>query len=600
MPSDITAFFNSMAGAFPYITMVIRFLLPVLALIIVIRCARSLLREKLQAEEWGYLSLPNGAKIPLNHWENIIGRSRSSDLYMEYPSLSRSHAAVIRDDAGSWKVYDLGAKSGVIVNNRAVKKAAPLKSGDIMVLGGVELVFFSYDQDTEIRQAAARRIPGRTIKPAATLFLVTIFQILLGLQLCISQASSLEISVPVGFAALILMMWVCYIVTRALHRFAFEVETIAFFLSTIGFAITASSSPEFLYKQLLLLAIGILLYFAIGWMLRDLSRAKKLRWTIGWAGLVLLALNVLLSPAVLGARNWLTIPGTGISFQPSEFVKIAFVFAGSATLDRLFTRRNLVLFIVYAGACVIALALISDYGTALIFFVAYLVIAFVRSGNFATIFLSIGGAGLAGFLALSAKAHLAARFATWGKAWEYASAGGFQQTRAMSASASGGLFGVGAGNGWFKTVFAANTDLVFGMISEELGLIIALLAIASVIVLAVFAVRSAATARSSFYIIAASAAAAIFIFQLSLNVLGCMDILPFTGVTFPFVSKGGSSLVACWGLLAFIKAIDTRQNASFIVRLPKGSRRAARTGVMPEPVDMDREEPMDEPMEEID
>ena len=128
---------------------------------------------------------------------------------------------------------------------------------------------------------------------------------------------------------------------------------------------------------------------------------------------------------------------------------------------------------------------------------------------------------------------------------------------------------MGAGNGWLEGIVAANTDMVFGVVCEELGLIMALILVCAVIVLGICTVKYAGTARSSFYAIAAAAAASMFIFQMTLNVLGCVDILPFTGVTFPFVSKGGSSLIACWGILAFIKACDTRQNASFTVRMPK-------------------------------
>jgi len=258
-----------------------------------------------------------------------------------------------------------------------------------------------------------------------------------------------------------------------------------------------------------------------------------------------------------------------MTVQPSEFVKIAIVFAGAATLERLFVRRNLFAFIGLMGVCMVFLTLMTDFGSALIFFVAYLVIAYLRSGDFATIFLSVAGAGFAGLLALASRPHIAGRFSTWRNAWEFADAGGYQQTRAMSAAASGGLFGLGAGNGWFHRIFAADSDLVFAMISEELGLIIALLAMAAILVFAVFSVRSAESARSSFYVIAACATAAILVFQMLLNVMGSMDILPFTGVTFPFVSKGGTSLMASWGMLAFFKAVDTRQNASFVVKTPK-------------------------------
>ena len=108
--------------------------------------------------------------------------------------------------------------------------------------------------------------------------------------------------------------------------------------------------------------------------------------------------------------------------------------------------------------------------------------------------------------------------------------------------------------------------MVFGVVCEELGLIVALCCVLSLLLLAVFSVRSAAAGRSSYYVIASCATVTIFMAQLALNVFGSLDLLPFTGVTFPFVSKGGSSLISCWGMLAYIKAGDTRSGGSFALR----------------------------------
>ena len=151
-------------------------------------------------------------------------------------------------------------------------------------------------------------------------------------------------------------------------------------------------------------------------------------------------------------------------------------------------------------------------------------------------------------------------------AWDFPDAGGYQQVRTMSAGASGGMVGVGAGDGWLHNVAAADTDLVFGVLSEEWGLIIAVLAILSIVTLGIFAVRSIKAGRSAFYTIAACAATTLMIFQTILNVFGSVDILPLTGVTFPFVSNGGTSMIVSWGMLAFLKAADTRQNASIAVK----------------------------------
>ena len=170
--------------------------------------------------------------------------------------------------------------------------------------------------------------------------------------------------------------------------------------------------------------------------------------------------------------------------------------------------------------------------------------------------------------------YILRRFAAWGHVWEYATeSGGYQQTRSMMCIASGGLFGLGPGNGWLKYVAASDTDLVFALISEEWGLLIGVMMIVAVVVLAVFVVRSVAVARSSFYTIGACAAVSIFMMQVVLNAFGTVDFLPLTGVTFPFVSNGGSSMMAAWALLGFIKAADTRQNASFAIRLPSRRKR---------------------------
>ena len=553
----LLSFDLSASGITGYIVYISRLILPLLALVIVLRAVISLLRGHESPERWGVLTFPGGIKMPLMHWENIIGRAVSSDIALKYPTLSRTHAAIIRDAKGQWRVFDLRSTGGVTVNGKVVSEAGvPVRHGAVIGFGSVEAVFLPREEESDEE--------AQPIRSGFTLSLLAEFQLLLGLALCCSNWETLDLQIPVSFLILIVLTFATYAITRVMQRRGFELETLAFMLCTIGLAVTCSSAPPAAVRQTFLLAAGIAVYFALGWFLRSLERAKKLRWPLAIAGLALLAVNIVFGGTVFGAKNWLEVGS--FSFQPSEFVKITFIFAGAATLDRLFHRRNLIMFVAFAGACVGALALMSDFGTALVFFVTYLVIAFLRSGDLATITLSVAGAGFAGFLAISARAHIAARFAGWRHAWADVYGQGFQQSRAMAAAASGGLFGVGAGNGWLVGIFAADTDLVFAVVSEELGLLIALLAVIAVVAMAIYPARTSALARSSFYVIAACAAGTVFLVQTALNVLGSVDILPFTGVTFPFVSRGGSSLIACWGLLAFIKAADTRRGASFVVR----------------------------------
>ena len=102
-----------------------------LAILVIIRCCRSLFGGKIEREVWGFLSMANGARYELYHWENVIGRARQSDIRVNFPSVSRSHAAICRDDAGAWTVYPLNTASGVLLNGKHTYTASPLHAGEI-------------------------------------------------------------------------------------------------------------------------------------------------------------------------------------------------------------------------------------------------------------------------------------------------------------------------------------------------------------------------------------------------------------------------------------------------------------------------------------
>ena len=538
----------------------------VVALLIFVRCASSLLRGRTEEETWGFFSLPNGAKLPLNHWENIIGRAGSCDIVLNFATVSRQHAAVQRDEEGLWTIYPLGGKGGVAVNGKKVQYQKAITVGDKVTVGGVDLYFFPASAEELQRQSKQRQRPGRRVKPTGTLAYLSIFQGLLLLQLVYAKGPEHLAALLGCFGVLCGAMWGLYALYRLFRRTGFELESLAFLLTTVCLCITASSSISTLPKQTVSVLLGLFCFVVLGLFLRDLAIAKKLRWPVAIAACALLAFNVLFGEQLFGARNWVSIGP--LSFQPSEFVKVAFILVGAETMDRLFTRRNLIFTILFSLFCVGCLALMSDFGTALIFFIAFLAIAFLRSGDLPSIAM-ISAAAVAGCgVVLKFKPYIANRFAAWQHVWEYADTTGYQQTRTMSAAASGGLFGNGPDNGWLKYVGASNTDLVFGMAAEELGLIIAVILVLSILTFALFTFKAAATSRSTFYTIAACSTSTLLVFQTTLNVLGSVDLLPLTGVTFPFVSCGGSSMIACWVLLAFIKAGDNRQNSGLAVRLP--------------------------------
>jgi len=549
-----------------YVVYFSRYALPLAAIAVISRCAYSMLRERYEPEVWAYLDLPDGSRVPLRHWECTIGSADSCDVTVVSPTVQGTQLVLVRDENGNWTVCDV-VGGGTEVNGTAVPEdGARIEDGDILKIGDCSIRFYNLNEEERAIIAERRTAPGRMIAPGVMFRYVSVFQFLIMYQEVYYAQAQYKIQIALAFLAIFIIMWVYFIIMKSIGRTGLEVEALAFFLSTIGLAVAASSTPDSMLKQLILLLAGIVLFLVLGWWMRELKRVKTLRIPAGLVAMGLLAVNLVIAKATNGAKNWLSVGG--VSIQPSEFVKIVYIYAGAQTLDRLYRGKNLIMYIGFSAVCVGALALMGDYGSALVFFATFLVISFMRSGSIGTVLLAVSGAGLGGFLALSIKPYIAQRFATWGHVWEDVNGKGFQQTRALSAAASGGLFGVGAGNGWLHKIFAAETDMVCGIVCEELGLIIALCAVAAIIVLAAFTVHNASQGRSSFYLITGCAAVSMMMVQLALNVFGAFDILPFTGVTFPFVSIGGSSLISCWAMLAYIKATDTRKGASFTVKDP--------------------------------
>lgn len=542
---------------------VIRWVMPVLAILILLTLLIRMLRVRNPKEVWGYLVSDSLGRFSINHWECTVGRAKHCDIIVKFATISRTQCSLIRNDKGEWFVYDLSNRGSTKVNGETVTGKTLIKHEDVMSIGGIDFTFKPLSKQ-ELETMKERRKKRSVPKiPWLSLLLLTLFQFLTTVEFYVTRRDSFS-SIAFCFFVLTAAMWFYVLSTRIMGQKGFEPEVLAFFACTLNLAVTASSNPAIMPKQTIAILMGMAGFIMLGWYLRDINRVKKTRHLAAYATVAVFLINIVFGITKFGSSNWISIGG--LSIQPSEIGKVLFIFAGAATLDRLFVKRNLLGFMCLSGACLLALAIVGDFGTASIFFVVFLVIAFLRSGDFATLSLITGAAAGAAMLVIRFKPYVASRFTTWGAAWDNVNTTGYQQVRTMSASASGGLIGVGAGNGWLKNVGAANTDLVFGIIAEEWGLIIALLAVLIIVVLSIFSFRVVQPGRSSYYTIAASAATSLFVFQTILNVFGSVDILPLTGVTFPFVSCGGTSMIACWCLLAFLKAADTRQNASFAVR----------------------------------
>lgn len=543
-----------------------RYLIPALGLWLLLHCARPLISFRREPEIWAWLRFSDGSQVAVTHWENVIGRSKSSDITIALSTVSRNHAVLTRYDDGSWTITDASSKTGTWVNGEKIDIRA-IHEGDTISVGGVDMTLQPITKRQEQLQSQLRTKGSGGWSGLLGLMILTLMQICMLMGFLLNGPQEEYYQYLLGFGSVAVCQWVLFFFYLMIRRSSFEVETLAFFLCTLGAAAIATVKPGELGKQAMAMALGVVVFLVIGWSLRDLERAKRVRYLTVLAGVGFLVVTLLFGKEYYGAKNWLVIGG--MSLQPSELSKVCFVYAGASTMDRIMNKRNLILFIAYSVVICGLLALMNDFGTAMIFFCAFLIIAYLRSGSVGTIALACTALGFAGVLAIRIAPHAMSRFASWRHIWENPYTSGYQQTQAIMCIASGGLFGLGPGNGYLQKVFAADSDIVFATISEEWGLLVALQAVAAISVLGLFSMRTSRVSRSSFYCIGGCTAAGILLIQASLNCLGTVDILPFTGVTFPFLSNGGTSMIGAWGLLAFVKAADTRQNASFAVRFNK-------------------------------
>lgn len=539
----------------------LRILVPLLCTIVLTRCFLSLKRGRRKEEPVVLLEdAASGLSIPVLYWENSIGRSKSCDIVLPDNTCSRDHAVLYRRASG-WLITDTGSKAGTFVNGKKISAATQLIPGDVIGIGATRFALRRVSEGTVIRQTkkqpkvSRKRAPS----PVGLLILTNVIHLLLAVQCCFAgeQFSPLPL---IPFVILLAMAWGVFLIsTKGLGRVSFEIETFGFLLSGIGIMLLCAEKFSLIYAQLGGMLLGLCLFGFLIWFMGDLKRVMRARLWIAIAAVLLFAANLVLGSEANGSKNWIYLGP--ISLQPSELIKIAFIFVGASTLDKLQTAKNLWGFLAFTAICLGALMLMKDFGTACIFFITFVIIAFMRSGSIRTILLVLSGSALGVFLILRFKPYIAERFKTWRHVWEYADSTGWQQANVLMYAASGGLFGVGLGKGYLKLTFAGDSDLVFGMLCEEMGLVMAVLVVAAVAMLILFARNDATRSRSTFYSISACAAAGLLLFQTCLNMFGATDVLPLTGVTMPFISLGGSSMMSVWGLLAFIKASDERTYA---------------------------------------
>lgn len=325
--------------------------------------------------------------------------------------------------------------------------------------------------------------------------------------------------------------------------------------------------------QILYMCIGLVLFVAVLLIIRDYRRLARYAYSLALVGLVLLALPAFL-PASLteinGSRNWIII--AGFSIQPGEFAKLALMvffasylvakrdvlsLTGRRFLGMAFPRgRDLGPVLVAWGVSLLLLLRENDLGTSLLFFAIFVVMLYVATER--TSWLVIGLVLFAGgsFLAYQVIGHVQVRVDVWLHPFRYASTGGYQIVQAMFGLGSGGLFGAGLGGGRPDLVPLAGSDFIISTAGEELGLfgLAAILVVYALLVMRGF--RAGLAVSDLFGKMLATGLAFSMGFQVFIIVGGVTRLIPLTGLTTPFMSAGGSSLIANLALLGLLVRIS--------------------------------------------
>ena len=324
-------------------------------------------------------------------------------------------------------------------------------------------------------------------------------------------------------------------------------------LLTIGFIMITRLSYEKAVKQSVIVAGAAVMSFFVPAIIRKVKGLFGLRVLYALVGIAALAAVVVIGQVSGGAKLGFTIAGVGI--QPSEFVKILFVFFVASSFYRSTQFKNVVVTTIVAAFHVLILVVSKDLGAALIIFVVYLVMLYVATKQPLYMVAGLGAGSVAAIAAYHLFSHVRVRVNVWKDPFAVYDNGGYQVAQSLFAIGTGSWFGTGLFQGKANAIPVADEDFIFSAIAEEMGLIFALCMILICVSCYVMFLNIAMQLRNRFYKLVALGLGTSFIFQTFLNIGGVTKFIPSTGVTLPLVSYGGSSVLSTLIMFAIIQGL---------------------------------------------
>lgn len=341
---------------------------------------------------------------------------------------------------------------------------------------------------------------------------------------------------------------------------------VVFTLSGIGITFVTRLQPDASLGQVVFLFLGVALMVGTLAVVKNLEVVKRYKYVLGIAGIILLVLPMFIGTEIYGSKLWIKIGG--FQFQPGEFAKVLIVLflagylaenrellsiSNRTVLGIKFPRLRLLypLFIVW-GVCLLVVAFERDLGSALLFYTIFLIMLYVATGRVSYVIIGLALLAVGAFGMYQIMSHVQVRVAIWLDPFSDAQNLGYQIVQSLFSLADGGLAGVGIGKGMADIIPVVASDMIFAAIGEEMGLLGGSAVLLLFMLFAVRGLTTAARAKSDLAAFSAAGLTAAISFQAFTIVGGVTKLIPLTGVTLPFMSQGGSSLLASFVIVALL------------------------------------------------
>lgn len=324
-------------------------------------------------------------------------------------------------------------------------------------------------------------------------------------------------------------------------------------LLMIGVIILTRLSYERAVKQFIIIAISFLLGFFIPEMIFRFNFLKRFTWAYAGIGVACLGIVLILGATINGSK--LTYSIAGLTFQPSEIVKVLFLFFLAGALYKAENLIDLMILSVIAAAHVIILVLSKDLGSALIYFMLYLALIYISTENIGYFILGMFFAALASMASYKLFAHIRVRVQAWRDPFSDITGAGYQLSQSLFGISSGGLLGLGLYGGNPKSIPFVVQDFIFSAIAEEMGIIFAILMILVCLSTFLFIMQEGYYIHDKFYRMIICGIGISYAFQTFLTIGGGAKFIPLTGVTLPLISYGGSSVLVTIVMFMIVEGI---------------------------------------------